>query len=351
MSPKRVSILLGKEFFLGPKNFIFIWGIVAPIIMSLVISLVFGTLFSEKPRLGILNEDSSQLVTMVQELDSVVTKEYGTVSELRQAVETGAVDMGIVLPAGFDGAVIQGEKTEIAAYIWGESLAKDRTILTMTIADLVRELGGQEVPVEIESVTLGDEVNVPWSDRLLPFIILIAVNISGTTLPAISIIDEKQKKTLEALIVTPTTIGDIFAAKGLLGIILSISMGILMLVLNQVFGTEPLLLILVLALGSIMAVEIGLILGALIKDISTLLAVVKFIGIFLMAPVFIYLFPQIPQWIGRIFPTYYLVQPIVDISLWGGGWSEIAVNVYILIGLNLLLAGMVLFIIRRTRQY
>mgnify|MGYP001087614026 CR=1 FL=1 len=52
MSLKRVGILLSKELWQGPKNFIFVWLLVMPIIISLVFSLIFGTLFDEKPKLG-----------------------------------------------------------------------------------------------------------------------------------------------------------------------------------------------------------------------------------------------------------------------------------------------------------
>jgi ABC-2 type transport system permease protein len=351
MSLKRVGILLRRELLQGPKNFIFILAIIAPIVISLVVSLVFGTLFSEKPKLGIVDEGSSQLVAMAGELPSVTTKEYGTVSDIREAVESGAVDMGIVLPEDFDNSVVQGEETEITAYIWGESLAKDRIILGGTIANLIRELAGQEAPVEIQAITLGDKVSIPWSDRLLPLIVLMTVVLGGLFLPAISVVNEKEKKTLEALVVTPTTIGDVFVAKGLLGIILSLVMGIVILILNQAFGAEPALLLLVLVLGAIMAAEIGLLLGVFVKKTTSLFAVVKFGGILLYAPALIYLFPQIPEWIGRIFPTYYVIQPIVEISQRGGGWPDIATNVFILIGLNLVLLGAVMVALKRTKQY
>ena len=351
MSLKRVGILLGKEFFHGSRSFILIFAIAAPLLMSLVISLAFGTFFSEKPQLGIMDEGDSQLVALSRQLDSVVTKDYETASGMKQAVESGAVDMGIVLLAGFDDAVVQGEAAEITAYVWGESLAKNRTILSITLADLIRELAGQEVPVEIETVALGDEVSVPWSDRLLPFIVLIAVLIGGIFLPATSIITEKQNRTLQAVVVTPTTVVDVFVAKALLGIILSLCMGILMLVINQAFGAQPLLLVLVLVLGSVMAAEIGLVLAAVINDTTSLFAVMKFFGILLYAPVIVYLFPQIPQWIGRIFPTYYIVQPIIDISQRGGGWPEIATNVIILVGLDIVLAGVVMFFSRKAVQH
>ena len=351
MSLKRVRILLGKEFLRGPKNYIFIFSVVAPIVISLFFSLIFGTLFSEKPKLGVVDEGSSQLVPMTQELDSLVTKEYATVSEMKQAVESGAVDIGIVLPPGFDSSVMQGERVEITAYVWGESLAKNRTIIGVTIADLVRELTGQEAPIEMEAITLGDGESIPWNDRLLPLVVLMAVFLGGLMLPATSVVNEKEKKTLEALVITPTTIGDVFLSKGILGFIISLFMGILILVLNQAFGTEPLLLTLVLALGAIMAVELGMILGAFVKDFTTLFAVWKFGGILLFAPVFVYLFPQIPEWIGRIFPTYYLIQPIVELSQRGGSWPDIATNVFILVGLDLILIGVVMFALRRTKQF
>ena len=351
MSLKRVGILLGKELWQGPKNFIFVYVLVMPIVISLVVSLVFGTLFTEKAKLGVLDEGSSQLVAMIGELTSVDTKEYDSVSEIKQAVESGAVDIGMVIPADFDSSVMQGEETELMTYIWGESLAKNRTILGAAITNLVRELAGQEAPVEIEAITLGDEVSIPWSDRLLPLIVIMAVVIGGLFLPASSVINEKEKKTLEALVVTPTTIGDVFVAKGLLGIILSLVMGIMILILNQAFGAEPTLLVLVLALGAIMAAELGLILGALTKDFATLLTVVKLGGILFYAPAIIYLFPQIPGWVAKIFPTYYLLQPIVDISQRGGGWPDIATNVFILIGLDLFLIGVVMLVLRRAKQY
>ena len=351
MSPRHVGILLGKDLWHGPKSLIFVWALVMPVIISLAVSLIFGTLFSEKPRLGVLDEGSSQLVAMTEQLDSVTTKEYDSVSEIKQAVEDGAVDVGMVLPADFDSSVMQGKETELTTYIWGESLAKNRIILGAAIANLVRELAGQEAPVEIETITLGDEASIPWSERVLPLIVLMAVFLGGLFLPASSVIEEKEKRTLEAVAITPASVGDVFIAKGLMGIILSLLTGVVILVLNQAFGTEPALLVLVLALGATMAAEIGLLCGALMKDITTLFAIWKAGGIFLFGPAIIYMFPQIPQWIGRLFPTYYFLQPIIAISQGGAGWSNVAINVFILAGLDLLLIAVVTLALKKKRQF
>jgi ABC-2 type transport system permease protein len=258
--------------------------------------------------------------------------------------------MGIELPAGFDDDVIDSKPVEIQAYVWGESLAKSRTIISVSLADAIREIAGKTTPVDIETTTLGETDTVPWSDRFLPMVVLVSIFLGGLMLPATSLATEKEKRTLPALAVTPISLGDIFLAKGLLGLILSMFMGILILVLNQAFGSQPLLLVLILAFGAVMAAELGMILGAYVKDFTTLFTIWKTAGIILFAPVFVFLFPQIPEWVGKIFPTYYILQPIVEVSQLGGTWSDIAGNFFVLVGIDVVLI-IILLLILRKRQY
>jgi len=350
MSLRRIGILLEREVARGSKNVILIFAIVVPIVISLVVSLAFGSLFSQKPKLGIADEGSSQIVRLVNEVDSLTVREYASADDLKKAVETGAVDVGMVLPAGFDNLVTQGERANLVAYIWGESLLKNRAILGTAIAFLIRQVAGQEPPVEIAATTLGNVQTIPWQDRLLPFVVLLAIIIGGSMVPATSLVDEKQKRTLSALTITPASLGEVFTAKGLMGAILSLVMGILMLVINQAFGSQPLLLILVLALGATMAAIFGVLLGAFVKDINTLFATIKGVGIVLYAPALIYLIPEIPQWIAKIFPTYYMIGPIVTITQKGGSWPDIAADVFILFGLIAVMLGITAFVVRRARQ-
>lgn len=350
MSIRRVGILFRREILQGPKNFIFIWAIVAPVVISLIVSVVFGSLFSDKPDLGIVDQGESRLVTMATEQDSVAVTEYNTVDGMLAAIDDGQLDMGVVLPEGFDDAVIQGSEIVINAYISGQSLAENRVILGVTIADLVRDLAGQEAPVVVEITTLGEEESLPWNDRLLPLVVLMAVYLGGLFLPATSVINEKERKTMQALLVTPTTKAEVFAAKGLTGVVLSLVMGVVILTLNQVFGAEPALLVLVLAMGAIMAVEVGLVCGVYLKDVSSLFTIWKLGGILLFAPALVYIFPQIPDWVARIFPTYYMVQPIVELTLQGAGWTEIIGDVVVLAAIDAVLAILLVLQLRQTTR-
>ncbi len=346
MSLKRILILLGKELIHSSKNFLFIWVVLAPILISLLVSLVFGTLFSEKPKLGVFDQGTSQIVEMLKKLDSLTVKKYESVAGLKVAVEKGVVDLGMVLPPDFDNQVKTGVKTRVSVYVWGESLAKNRIMVGIIIASRVRELSGLENPVIVESITIGEGEAIPWNDRLFPLVVLMAVFLGGLFLPASSIIGEKVKGTIQAIIVTPTSLIDVLFAKGLMGILVSLLMGIIILFLNQAFGAHPWLLILLLFLGGIMAVIIGMISGTFVKDFTTLFAIWKSCGILLFFPAFMYMFPKIPAWLGWFFPTYYLIQPIVELTQKGGGWLDIRTDVFFLIGIDLLILGLLVFLIK-----
>lgn len=349
MSLKRVAVLLLREGVQGSQNFLLIFAIVVPIVLTLVVSLLFGTLFAGEAKLGIADPGGSRVVRLAQDVEGLIVREYGSAGALREAVAAGAVDVGVVLPPGFDAAVQSGQRAELLVYVWGESLLRHRATLGTVLATLFRQLAGQEPPIEIATTTLG-EAAAPWEERLLPFIVLMTLLIGGSMVPATSLVDEKQKRTLSALTATPVSLGEVFVAKGLLGLLLSVAMAVVILALNRAFGSQPLLLLLVLTLGAAMAAAFGVLLGAFVKDINTLFATIKGIGILLYAPALVYLFPEIPQWIGRLFPTYYMIQPMVEITQEGGGWADVAPELAILILLTLVLFGLVALAGRRMRQ-
>lgn len=351
MSLKRVGALLGQELVHGPKTYIFIMAILLPLAISLVVNLAFGTLFTEKAKVGLISGTASGLTGILDASDALQVKYYSDDNGLRDAVERGSVDMGIVIPEGLDTVAREGGAISLTGYIWGESLAKNRVTITAAVSEGLREIAGLESPVNIESVTLGEDTGVPWNDRILPLVVLLAVFLGGLMIPATSLITEKTNKTIDALLVTPSSISDVFTAKGITGLIIALFMGILILVINQAFGNHPLLLTMVLFLGGLMAVELGLILGTVLKEFATLFSLWKMGGIILWAPVLVYLFPAIPEWVGRIFPTYYFIKPIVDISLGGGGWSEIAGNIFVLVGIDIVFAGILAVTLQRTRQF
>jgi ABC-2 type transport system permease protein len=346
MNLKRVWILIKTEVFHGPKDMVLIMAVVLPILLALFVNLAFGDIFTDKAKLGIYDEGNSPLAGKLSSIESMSLKTYDNEADLRAAAVNGAVDMGIVLPSDFDTSLADNT-VKLKAYVWGESMAKNRAVIPLALNDAIRELTGTPVPVNIESIPLGDKSSVPWSDRLLPLTVLLAVFYGGMMLPAASLIHEKQRRTLEALNITPTSITDIFTAKGFIGAVLATIMGILTLAISTSFGNSPLGLVITLALGAILAAEIGLLAGAFIKDMNTLFAFWKFGGLLLFGPAIIFMFPQIPSWVGYIFPTYYVIKPVTDMSVLGAGFGSVALYVGILVAIIAVVGVVLMNIVKR----
>ena len=350
MNVKRIAVLVGKEFRYGSKNTIFFFAVIVPVAMSLIISLLVGTLFAGRPRLGVADLGQSRLVESLSELEYIILREYDSSGSLREDVARGALDMGIVLPANLD-AELQGGATPILdLYTWGESLLKHRTTLGVTLVRQVITLAGMDTLVETNTILLGDAPSVPWNVRLFPLVVIMTVVLGGTMVPATFIVQEKQKRTLQALLVTPVSMGEAMAAKGIAGVLLSVFMGMMILTINGAWGGQPFLLLTLLVLSAMMAAAGGVILGLLVRDISTLFTAIKSIGILLYAPAIIYIFPEVPAWIRQIFPTYYMIGPIVEVSMNNAGWGEIALDVIILCILIALTIAVAALVMRRTKQ-
>jgi ABC-2 type transport system permease protein len=348
MNIKRIFTIVKKEFLYGSKNFIFVMAVVMPVLMTLVISLLVGTLFSGKPRLGILDLGRSQLTAQLDRLDYLSTETYTSETVLHSDVERGALDMGMVLPANFDRQLQAEDATQMDLLIWGESLLKHRTLLAVSLVREIIAVAGREIPVSTELVLLGGEANIPWDVRLFPFVVIITIMLGGMMVPATSLVEEKVKRTYRALLTTPASLIDVLTAKGLTGVILALFEGLLILWLNRAFGSQPVALIVVLLIGGIFAAAAGIILGVVVKDISTLFTVMKTLGIVLYAPALVSMFPEVPQWIAQIFPTYYLLNPIVELTMNNAAWGAIATQVYILIALTIALIGAAGLIARRA---
>jgi len=350
MNLRRLSVLLRKEFTQGFNSFMFILAIVLPVVLTLVVSLLFGTFLTNRVRIGVFDEGASAFENEAGALESVDLTKYASEEELRTAVELGREDIGLTLPAGFDAALATGTETELGVLVNGESQLKHRTLGLTSIVGVMRAISGEEAPVTITTTTLGDGEALPWEVRLLPFVVMIAVLFGGLMVPATSLVEERVKRTFTAVTTTPTGVAEVFTAKAMTGIIVSTIMAIFILVMNRALGSQPLLLIGVLALGAAFSAVLGLLLGEFSRDINSLFATIKGLGIFLYAPALVYMFPAIPAWIGRIFPTYYLIQPVIDIVQEGAQFADVLPNLLILIALTLGLAGIVGLITRRRMR-
>ena len=314
--------ILRKDLRLGPRSPLLLWALVVPVLMTLLIRGVFGGLFAGEPRLGVVDEGESQLVRAVQAVDGIEVEVLADPGELRRRVEDGGLDGGLTLQPGFDDAVLAGEQPELRLWLSAASRASDQAVLGATVLDLVRGLTDTEPPLNVEVVELGEEL-LPLDLRLLPLLVLYAVAVPGGMVPAASLVEEKERGTVQAVLASPATLGDILRAKGVLGVILGLVAGIVTLVLNDAFGAQPALVVVAVVIGAVMMAEIGLLFGAWAQDTNTLFAAWKAGGLVLFLPAVFFIWPDLPGWPAYLLPSYYFLQPAYAVSVEGAGLSEV----------------------------
>jgi ABC-2 type transport system permease protein len=346
----RSWYVFSREIKLSPRSPLVFFAIAMPLLITFLVSSVFGSLFDVSPKLAIVDLGDSEITAAAVQLDGVETTIVTDAATLRQRVEVHDFDAGIVLPAGFDAAIAAGEQPDLEFYVSGESLASTRIILAVTTLDLVRDVEGSEQPATVIVTPVGDQDFVPISDRLLPTMVIYAVMIAAIFLPAASLVDEREKRTLDAVLVTPTRMSDVLIGKGTFAVVLAVILGFVTLALNGALAGQPATMVLILLVGSVMLMLVGLALGLWAKDITTMYTAIKGGGIIIFLPVIFTLFPGLPQWIPKLVPTYYFLQPIYDVAIHGHTLGDVVPELMIALVFCAALTPLVAWVAHRSEQ-
>jgi ABC-2 type transport system permease protein len=328
VSLKRIFVIIKKS--LNPRNPYILFVFLGPLLYALIFQLIFE-LWKQKPKIAVYEIGDTAITQELEKSKAIELVKAPSSEDLRHLVEEKKVDIGVIFPEETRERLASREKFTLKIYVNGESLAKNRAIAGAAIVNVLRKLSPESPSITFDKVRLGKEKPLSVLELFLSFFVIIVILLGSYMLPASFTVNEKERGTLAALLVTPASYIEILLGFGIVGIAISLFMGMLLLLLT-VGLTQPILMLITFLLGSILGAEWGLALGILSKDQTALMANLKALNIFIMAPAIIMMFPNWPQWIAEIFPTYYIANPIFRISIYGEGWNEVGWQILLLIG-------------------
>jgi ABC-2 type transport system permease protein len=347
MSFDRMKTIISKELRMSPRSPMLLYVIIMPVLITFFLQVVLLTLFESKPRLGIADLGESEITAGMREREGIDITFAASEPELLKLVENHNVDAGFVLQEGFDAAVRSGERPEFKFYLSGESLASNRVVLAFTALDQVREIESRTPPVDVVLNRPGAGEVLPIGRRLVPSVLMFVLIGVGIFFPSSMIVAEREQGTLSAILVTPVKMSEVLLSKAMIGFVLVIIMSYLTLAMNGALGGRPLALLVSIAVAATVCIEIGLIYGTLVKDAKSLYTLVKSLNVFLVGPVIFYLFPDWPQWIAKIFPTYWIIDPIFQISIREASLSDVWGHLAVALGIGAVLFLPIQFLGRR----
>ncbi len=149
------------------------------------------------------------------------------------------------------------------------------------------------------------------------------------------------------MIITPVRLSEVVLAKGILGFVLAVAMAFVTLWMNSALDAQTGPLTVVLLVAGLMLVMIGLIYGTASKDVTGVFTLIKGTGVILLGPTIFYIFPDWPQWIAKLFPTYWVINPVYEVTInnavLGDVWVELAIG----LGVTVVLVGPLVMLMRR----
>jgi ABC-type multidrug transport system permease subunit len=149
---------------------------------------------------------------------------------------------------------------------------------------------------------------------------------------------EIEQGTAQALLVTPTKVKDLFAAKGLMGVGLAFGQAVFFMAIVGSMSSQPLIILTTLLLGAMLVTGVGFLIASLAKGMMSVMAWGTIALIIFIIPAFGIMFPgTISDWVKAI-PSYYLADTVHQAANFGAGWGDVWPSLLILLAFNLVIA-------------
>ncbi|MCA9931131.1 MAG: ABC transporter permease, partial [Anaerolineales bacterium] len=211
---------------------------------------------------------------------------------------------------------------------------------------------GEPLNISVTEEVLGPNLvgqQVAPRDKMLP---LFAVMILMTeTLGLANLItEERVGRTLPALLMTRMKLRDLFAGKGIFGVGLAFVQVILITAVTGGLAREPLLIMLTLLLGALLATGIGFLIASAAKDFMSVIGWGMLAFIVLALSSFSAIAPSlVTNWI-KLIPSFYVVDTMNLVMNFNAGWVDVWQNLVILLVVSMALFWMGIVVLRRKLQ-
>lgn len=274
MRIRNIWALFNKDLRDGLRNYHIILVVLTPILLSLLFSNLYRDSKSKSmlPQVGVVGRsDHPFLDRLASETFGVKVQFCATKSELEAKILGGEVGFGIILPDMLDSLIRQGKRPKLTLIhpmgLPEYLVERMQTALEKEVRKFFN-LAETPLPIDVELSPVGGkrEGDRSFSNDLFPMLVLMAMGMVGFLAMPISFVEEKEKRTLDALLLTPTTPNELIVGKNLFGILLIFSSVGAMVLLGHRGEGSPLYFWAFVLLGAAFCLLLGLLVSLFAKS-------------------------------------------------------------------------------------
>ena len=219
----------------------------------------------ELPRLALYDMGQSEWVAGWEVQSEFVVMEFASQDETERYVAGVSIPvLGLVLPENFDQAISSGGAVTLEGYIahWipEQDIEGTRSFFEGKLSEDV----GQPLTVDLTPVySRSDSRGYPW---MAGTALLFTLAMGGMYVIPHLMLEEKQTRTMDTLLVSPATYAELVAGKALAGGVLTGIAGVIVFVVNSILVQHWWVAILACVSGTIFVVAAGLLLGSFVES-------------------------------------------------------------------------------------
>ena len=297
MNWSRIRTIYRKDMRDALRDSRVLTALLFPLALGLLYSFMFSdeNVKTQKAKVGVVSDGTTQLTNVISQQTGGALRltfvRMPSTARLDHQVQQKKVDVGLVIPLGFDAAVRAGG-SPLLTVVLPSSPSFDSDYVDAVLDRSVQSLAGRAPPARIVQRSLPPETGGATAlealgarkDFILVSMIMLLAMIAVYAVPAV-LVEETEKKTMEALTLIAST-ADVIAAKALFGITLSVVGVPLLLIITRGDPADVAGLAAAVVLSAVVLVGIGLLCAGLFKtqqQVNTWSGVILLV---LLAPAF-----------------------------------------------------------------
>lgn len=350
MSLKRIVTLAWKDIIDAIRTPRLLIIVITPLIIALAIQIFFGNKLIL--RLGIYSPDSTQLVAALKQIELVEVTEFSTADGLKTAVINKDIIIGVILPLDFDALLVNKKFPNVEIFLADNS--QEGQVGLSLLQQTFSLLAPNSLPVKISTTVLQPEVtpgislrgNLSIDQYAIVLWLVMGIAGNGVMLVPTLIVEERERKTLDALLLSPASYVDIVTAKALVGALYSFVSSGLIISIQGGFPGRAFSLVVLILLGGFSLSLLGVLIGNLSENLHVLNSYGSLFVFLLVLPALVGMLGPHPliQYL-QFLPTFPLTQGISR-TLEGSN-EGITGNIILLFFQTLIILGAVVFSLRR----